>query len=276
MIGSGEAGLGLGNLHTKRSERPDPAGTTNIEANLGGFEENLEEGPFLEERSFEEKIGETASKLETESTAENFGGTKLVLEGAMAASKKTGVHLDDEREADILGPDFTSSNSQAISDSEHRGEGDGREDVEAFSEKPTTDFQEVGRLLPPGENCRTVHEDEDHKTLGTHEDELGASCNLEVPKCASPSPGPRPLSQSSQHTPKSSARPRPNKLLPPSPLPPGPTMPSAPPPPLSACSSKSSYSAVPMAGLPLVGAVCGLCLGGPVVSKSLLNSIRNE
>ena len=33
-------------------------------------------------------------------------------------------------------------------------------------------------------------------------------------------------------------------------------------------SSKSSYSAVPMAGLPLVGAVCGLCLGGPVVGPS--------
>jgi hypothetical protein len=31
--------------------------------------------------------------------------------------------------------------------------------------------------------------------------------------------------------------------------------------------SKSSYSAVPMAGLPLAGAICGLCLGGPVVSR---------
>lgn len=39
-------------------------------------------------------------------------------------------------------------------------------------------------------------------------------------------------------------------------------------------SSKSSYSAVPMAGLPLVGAVCGLCLGGPVVgAPSLLPGV---
>ena len=179
---------------------------------------------------------------------------------------------------------LTFSSSQPTSDLEHRGEGDGREDVEAFSEEPMHDFQEVSRLLPPGEGCETSHKDDIGRTLATCEDDLGASCNLEVPKCASPSLGPRPLSQTSQATPKSSARPRPNKLLPPSPSPPGPPLPSGPPPPLPggpppplpARSSKSSYSAVPMTGLPLVGAVCGLCLGGPVVSKSLLISIRNE
>ena len=49
------------------------------------------------------------------------------------------------------------------------------------------------------------------------------------------------------------------------PLPPEkPPRPPAPPP--NKQSDVPGYSAVPMAGLPLVGAVCGLCLGGPVVS----------
>ena len=49
------------------------------------------------------------------------------------------------------------------------------------------------------------------------------------------------------------------------PLPPEkPPRPPAPQP--SKLSDVPGYSAVPMAGLPLVGAVCGLCLGGPVVS----------
>ena len=65
---------GVGHLHTK--ETP---GTEN-EANLEGFEGNLEEGAILEgrtlrkpeNRSFEE-IGETASKLENPG---NIGGGK--------------------------------------------------------------------------------------------------------------------------------------------------------------------------------------------------------
>ena len=268
MIVPGDAGEG--DVHTKQSERPDPDGigtTANIEleanfefeANLGaGSEENLEEGPTLGGRALGgfKETGEITSKLGREST-ENLGGSKVVMEGI-----KTGVRLD-ENEREILGTDSTLHASQP--NLEHRGEGDGRE------EEASIDFEEVSRLLlQKGESCET--DDKNGRTAGAYEDDPGASCSLEVPKCANP----RPPSQASQAPPKTSARPRPNKLLPPLTSPPAPPpLSTGPPPPLSGPSgpppptrfSKSSYSAVPMAGLPLAGAVCGLCLGGPVVSE---------
>ena len=248
----------VGHLHTKESETP---GTEN-EANLEGLEGNLEEGAILEgrtlrkpeNRSFEE-IGETASQLENPG---NIGGSKTGFEEIRAGAAKTKfLQLDEER------TDLTSCSSHPITDPADRGEGDGRED---FPEEPTLGFEEVSRLLPEGGGCATGGscEDGSSRTLGEYEGDLNlsASPNLEVPCCATSSRPPSRASQASSKT----ARPRPNKLLPPSSSPPTPPQPSAGPSPPTH-TSKSSYSAVPMAGLPLAGAVCGLCLGGPVVTN---------
>ena len=284
MIGLDEPGLG--NMHTKQKGRPGSPGgiaKTGEEAKLGRFGKSFEEegeGDLLEEveepksDGFEE-IGPSATTI-TSTAVDKVG--KIEFEGTRGAGNL--FCPDDGREADSSLSCF-----QPIGDMSQREEGGGGGDVKVLLREPTVESQDGGivkreltidsqdgrSLKPPWEGgalggADTAHWVDDDLGAGRIlEDDIVASRNLEVPRRGSQTS----LSQTSQSPSKPSSRPRPSRLQTPSP--PKPSCPTVPP---SAPSSKSSYSAVPMAGLPLAGAVCGLCLGGPVVRSPIKSYLQ--
>ena len=284
MIGLDEPGLG--NMHTKQIGRPSSPGgiaKSGEEAKLGRF------GKSLEEEEEEEGEGEGQDQLEEVEEPKSIGfeeiGPSATTIKSTAMDKVGKIEFERTRGAGILfrsddGRETDSSLSclQPIGDMAQREEGGGGGDVKVFLQEPTVesqdgsilkreptiDSQDGRSLKPPWEGgaldgADTAHWVDDDLGAGRNlEDDIVASRNLEVPRRGSQT------SLSQQSPSKPSSRPRPSRLQTPSP--PKPSCPTAPP---SAPSSKSSYSAVPMAGLPLAGAVCGLCLGGPVVSNPI-------